>query len=207
LVIFIFSPAWLCFVFGILLWFLPVSIKMAPLNPAKFTNVKKVFKRMKEVLTLEPFFVSHLTRRMPGLEKINENIVVITQPNLSQGIILEGENQFSGSLKHWVWACAVYLLEKNTIVYNGLPSTEAPAANLAIPQDLKVYSIFDTFAASKPHPSGCGKDTPLSIPSLALGIFGGDTEAKPKYNPERNPGLQTGESRRVDLGFKVQDND
>ena len=143
LVVFIFSPVWLCFVFGVLLWFLPVSIKMAPLNPAEFINVKSVLKRMKGVLSLRPFFVSHLTRRMPGLEKVNEGIVVITQPNLSQGIILEGENQFIGSLKHWVWASAVYLLKKNVVVYNGLPSTEVPAANLGIPQDLKVYSIFD----------------------------------------------------------------
>ena len=69
--------------------------------------------------------------------------MVITQPNLSQGIILEGENEFSGSLKHLVWASAAYLLEKNIIVYNGLPSTEVPAGNLQIPKDLKVYSIFD----------------------------------------------------------------
>ncbi len=39
---------------------------------------------------------------------------------------------------------------------------------------------IDTFAAPKPHPSGCGKDTPLSI------------------NPETNQGLQTRESRRAD---------
>jgi hypothetical protein len=143
LVIFIFAPVWVCFIFGILLWFLPLSIKTAPLRTTEFINVKKVFRRMKEVLSLRPFLVTHLTKRLPGLEGINENTIVITQPNLSKGIVLEGENQFGGSLKHWVWASAVYLLGKNIIVYNGLPSTEIPAANLGIPQDLKVYSIFD----------------------------------------------------------------
>jgi len=70
-------------------------------------------------------------------------VVVITQPNLSCGIILEGEDEFAGSLKHWVWASAAYLLERNIIVYNGLPSTEVPTQNLQIPKDFKVYSIFD----------------------------------------------------------------
>jgi hypothetical protein len=143
LVVFIFSPPWLCFIFGILLWFLPVSIKMTPLRAAEFINVKKVLERMKEVLFLKPFFVTQLKEKMPGLDKISEDVVVITQPNLSPGIILEGENQFAGSLKHWVWASAVYLLERNIIVYNGLPSTEVPAQNLEIPKDLKIYSIFD----------------------------------------------------------------
>lgn len=44
-------------------------------------------------------------------------------------------------------------------------------------------ALFDTFAASKPHPSGCGNVTPLSI------------------NPEINPSLQTGENRRVDYNI------
>jgi hypothetical protein len=38
----------------------------------------------------------------------------------------------------------------------------------------------------------------LSIPSLALGIFGGDTEAKPKYNPEQTQGFSPGYVERVD---------
>lgn len=143
LLVFIFSPPWLCFIFGILLWFLPVSIKMSSASLTEFISLKVVFKRMKEVLALKPFLVSHLTRRLPGLEKIVEKTVVIAQPNLSKGIILEGENKFIGSLKHWVWASAVYLLQKEIIVYNGLPSTEVPAEKLAIPQDLRIYTIFD----------------------------------------------------------------
>ncbi len=53
----------------------------------------------------------------------------------------------------------------------------------AIPLLLSISLMlkFDTFAASKPYPSGYGKDTPLSI------------------NPETNPALQIGASRRADL--------
>jgi len=63
---------------------------------------------------------------------------------------------------------------------------------------------FYTFAATKPHHSvrqahhasnhpeqreGQGADGawPLSIPSLALGILGEDTETKPKYNFKQTP--------------------
>jgi hydrogenase 3 maturation protease len=46
---------------------------------------------------------------------------------------------------------------------------------------LVAKSLVDTFAASKPHPSGCGRETPLSI------------------NPETDPGFKPGDSRRVDF--------
>ena len=49
---------------------------------------------MKDVFFLKPFFLRQLKQNLPGLDKISEEAVVITQPNLSQGIILEGENEF-----------------------------------------------------------------------------------------------------------------
>jgi ubiquinone/menaquinone biosynthesis C-methylase UbiE len=61
------------------------------------------------------------------------------------------------------------------------PNRKVISADYSAHMLMEAKKKFDTFAASKPHPSGCGKDTRrLSI------------------NPERNPGLQTGESRRVD---------
>jgi len=42
---------------------------------------------------------------------------------------------------------------------------------------------------STSEPKGMDGAWPLSIPSLALGIFDKDTEAKPKYNFEQTPGF------------------
>jgi hypothetical protein len=99
--------------------------------------------------TARPFYETDLVKRMPGLLEINEKCIAITQPNLYPEVVLSGEDEFSGSMKIWVWVCATYLIERDIIVYNGLPSTEVSGTNLKVPADIKTYSIFDLGFAQK----------------------------------------------------------
>lgn len=124
---FLFSPSWMN-IFGVLLWLSPVSLKE---HFKPILGIRYIYRRLRTyaIPLRKPFFISDLVRELPNLKNINDSPIAIIQ----QRELL--------SIGNWVWACACYLLDKNIIVYNGLPATEIPINSLHIPPNVREISL------------------------------------------------------------------
>lgn len=122
-ILFLFFPLWIN-IFSVLWWLIPIYID----ESFKIKIEKKGWKFNLGLLKRKPFFLSDLIHKVPVLNEIKESIVMIQRGGyLSTG--------------NWVWASASYLLDKDIIVYNGLPATEIPEDKLEFPSEIKVVEI------------------------------------------------------------------
>ncbi|MGD2200577.1 MAG: hypothetical protein PVJ38_02955 [Candidatus Bathyarchaeota archaeon] len=131
LLFFLFTPMWLGILGTLIVWLLPVSLKGNYRQPRiSLTQIEARIRYFLGALKT-PVYLSHLSNILPKIDDIGETPVLINK------------DDYASSFNELVWASASYLLDRDIIVFNGLPATEVPLDNLNLTQaiDLKEYSV------------------------------------------------------------------
>jgi len=126
ILLFLFSPPWIS-ILGDIWWVLPVHID----KNFKVKISKEAWHFNFSLLKRKPFFLSQLPSKMHFLNELNGTVAIVQK----NGYL---------STNTWAWACAAYLLDRDVVVYNGLPATEVPADKLSIPSWVKVIEINES---------------------------------------------------------------
>ena len=133
LFLFLFAPLWLCTIVTVGIWLLPVSLKGNYSKPTiSFSQIEARMRYFIETLR-NPVYLSKIREILPGLDGIEESPVMIK------------DHDYASSFNELVWASATYLMERDVVVYNGLPSTEVPRdrLELTLASDIPKYTIED----------------------------------------------------------------
>jgi len=133
LLMFLFAPLWLCAIATVGIWLLPVSLKGNYSKPT--LSFPQIEARMRYFIGAlrKPVYLSMIGEMLPGLDGIEESPVMLK------------EHDYASSFNELVWASAAYLLERDVVVYNGLPSTEVPrdSLELTLASDIPKYTVED----------------------------------------------------------------
>ena len=160
--VFAFGPMWAKILITVSLWFAPVSVQLQRGKNRVSLSLSSLERRLKVFVAVKPFYSRDLLQRIPGLQGIDEPLILLSQGGgfeelwLSENVKARGQagekvhhdgwDPLRGSLVMLIWPCACWLINRGTVVFNGLPSTEVPESHVSHIPDLPVYSIEEMMA-------------------------------------------------------------